>query len=139
MEKTEDTIRVKVDEVYPNLGIYGQGRGSFTKPAISGAATSAETLYRVRSEQFIYSRLFAFEGAYALVQPTHDGFFVSNEFPTFGVDRQRLLPGFLFAYFRRPSVWYALASQSTGLGDRRQRVHPDVILAHRIPLPPLAE
>lgn len=139
MEKSEDTIRVKLDQAYPNLGIYGQGRGSFTKPSIFGAATSAETLYRVRAGQFIYSRLFAFEGAYALVQPIQDGFFVSNEFPAFDVDRRRLLSGYLFAYFRRPSVWSALASQSTGLGNRRQRVHPDVILAHRIPLPPLTE
>jgi type I restriction enzyme S subunit len=139
LEKAEDTITVKPDQSYPNLGIYGQGRGSFTKPAISGASTSAEMLYRVRAGQFIYSRLFAFEGAYALVQPTHDGFFVSNEFPTFDVDRRRLLPDYLFAYFRRPTVWHALASQSTGLGNRRQRVHPNAVLAHRIPLPPVAE
>ncbi len=137
--KTEDAVIVQSDKSYPNLGVYGHGRGSFTKVPISGASTSAHTLFRVRAGQFIYSRLFAFEGAYAVVQEAHDGFFVSNEFPSFELDQLRLLPGFLRAYFRRPSVWNDLASQSTGLGNRRQRIHPEVILAHRIPLPPLAE
>ena len=139
MVKTEDTIQVRSDQAYSNLGIYGRGRGSFTKPPISGTATSADVLYRVRAGQFIYSRLFAFEGAYALVQETQDGSFVSNEFPSFDLDQSRLLPGYLFAYFRRPVVWNALASQSTGLGNRRQRIHPEVLLSHRVLLPPLAE
>jgi len=139
MVKTEDTVIVRSDTSYPNLGIFGQGRGSFTKPPISGSSTSAQTLFRVRAGQFIYSRLFAFEGAYAVVEESQDGFFVSNEFPSFKLDQRRILPGYLRAYFRRPSVWNELASQSTGLGNRRQRIHPEVILAHCAPLPPLAE
>ena len=57
------------------------GRGVFDKPPIEGTRTSAKTLYRIRSRQFIYSRLFAFEGAYAAVPPRCDGRYVSNEFP----------------------------------------------------------
>lgn len=134
-----DPHSVEADREYPNLGILSFGRGLFHKPPISGATTSARTLFRVRTGQFIYSRLFAFEGAYGLVTPDFDGHFVSNEFPTFDADPTRLLPEFVHAYFRRRDAWQVVAMQTTGMGNRRQRVQPERLLAHEIPLPPLAE
>lgn len=132
-----DVVHVDSSKSYPNLGIYSYARGTFTKPPIEGSTTSAPQLYRVRSNQFIYSRLFAFEGAYALVEPAQDGYYVSNEFPAFDLNAERILPEFLFAYFKSPTAWTQLAEHSTGLGNRRQRIHPEVILSHRIQLPPI--
>jgi type I restriction enzyme S subunit len=101
--------------------------------------TSAGTLYRVRAGNFIYSRLFAFEGSYGLVGEEFDGQFVSNEYPSFSMDRSRLDPGFLKAYFQIPHIWQKVAMGSKGVGSRRIRVQPDKVLAHKMPLPPLAE
>jgi hypothetical protein len=101
--------------------------------------TSAGTLYSVRAGNFIYSRLFAFEGSYGLVDDAFDGHFTSNEYPSFSLDRSRLDPGFLKAYFQFPRVWQDIAMGSRGVGSRRIRVQPDKVLAHRIPLPPLSE
>ncbi|MCZ2153404.1 MAG: type I restriction-modification system subunit M [Bryobacterales bacterium] len=115
---------------YPNIGIYSFGKGLFEKAPINGLTTSATTLYRVRSGQFIYSRLFAFEGAYGLVSPQFDGYFVSNEYPTFECDNRRLLPDYLVAYFSIPEVWKRAAATSKGLGDRRQRVQPSHNTVH---------
>lgn len=124
---------------YPNIGIYSFGRGTFVKPAIEAASTSASTLYRIRAGQIIYSRLFAFEGAYATVPAEQDGMFVSNEFPTFTVDASRADPRYIGWLFRWQETWRALRLGAVGMGDRRQRVHPDRLLAHRISLPHLAE
>ncbi len=134
-----EPCRVDPQGRYPNLGIYGFARGVFGKPPIDGAKTSASTLYKVRANQFIYSRLFAFEGAYAIVPQEMDGVFVSNEYPTFCVDHDRLLPRYLFWMFKRPDVWRHIAVGSKGMGDRRQRVHPEQVLRHRINLPSLDE
>jgi restriction endonuclease S subunit len=131
--------RVETERSYPNLGIYSFARGCFGKPPIDGNLTSAPTLYRVRSGQFIYSRLFAFEGAYAVVPDELDGAFVSNEFPCFDVQRERVLPRYLRWMFSLPRVWAALAEGSKGMGDRRKRVHPEQLLAFQAPLPPLEE
>lgn len=124
---------------YPNVGIYSFGRGVFQKPAIEGRTTSANTLYRIYSGQFIYSRLFAFEGAYGIVPESCDGSFVSNEFPTFGCDRRHVIPQYLGWMFRHPAIWKEVAARSTGIGHRRQRVHPEELLEHVISLPPLSE
>lgn len=124
---------------YPNVGIYSFGRGTFVKPAIEAASTSASTLYRIRAGQIIYSRLFAFEGAYATVPAEQDGMFVSNEFPTFTVDASRADPRYIGWLFRWQETWRALRLGAVGMGDRRQRVHPDRLLAHRISLPHISE
>ncbi len=123
---------------YPNCGIYSYARGLFAKPSIEGLTTSAHKLNRIRSGQFIYSRLFAFEGAYSIVPAEFDGFYVSNEYPTFECDGSQVLPEFLGAYFKAPTAWQRVAAGSKGLGNRRQRVKPDRLLAHDLDLPPLA-
>jgi type I restriction enzyme, S subunit len=134
-----DPCRVDPRGSYPNLGIYSFARGVFGKPPIDGAQTSATTLYRVRKGQFIYSRLFAFEGAYAIVPEEMDGVFVSNEYPTFDVDQEHLLPRYLYWFFQRRDVWRQVAVGAKGMGDRRQRVHPDKVLNYRIDLPSLGD
>lgn len=137
LQHVTDRQTVNPQTTYPNLGIYSFGKGLFKKRPIEGFATSAPFLYRVRSGQFIYSRLFAFEGACGIITPDYDGYFVSGEYPTFDCDGSKVTPEFLFAYFKLPSVWKKLSAGSKGLGDRRQRVHPDRILAHRLWLPPI--
>lgn len=139
LSKTSEPHTVKPDQEYPNFGIFSFGRGLFAKPPISGMASRATTLFRVRQGQFIYSRLFAFEGAYGLVTSEFDGCYVSNEYPAFDCDRSRLVPEYLGLYFKRPSVWKDVAQVSTGIGDRRRRIQPDDFLTHCIALPPVPE
>lgn len=134
-----DPVPVSPEQSYPNLGLYSYARGAFQKSPIDGMQTSARTLYKVRSGQFIYSRLFAFEGAYTVVPEEMDGFFVSNEYPTFDHDRDRLCERYLSWMFTQSGVWRSIAARSKGMGDRRQRVHPDQVLGFHIPLPPLDE
>jgi len=133
----EDAHIVNPEASYPDLGIYSFGRGLFKKPPIQGFATSAQKLYRVRTGQFIYSRLFAFEGAYGWVSDEFDGYFVSGEYPTFECDPERVKAEFLFAYFKSPTIWAEVSFGSKGLGDRRQRVKSDHFLRHRLLLPPM--
>lgn len=137
MHPVADPHTVLADRSYPNVGILSFGRGLFEKPPVDGSRTSAKTLFRINAGQFIYSRLFAFEGAYAAVDDRFDGYFVSSEFPTFDVDAERLDARYLAAYLRSLRIWDELARGSKGLGVRRQRVHVDTILAYEVWLPPL--
>jgi type I restriction enzyme S subunit len=129
--------RVETGRKYPNVGILSFGRGLFEKPPIDGSATAAATLYQIRARQFIYSRLFAFEGAYSAVAEHFDNYYVSNEFPTFDLDETVVDPEFLAAYFRSRDIWEELGRSSHGLGSRRQRVHPEAVLRVRVWLPPM--
>jgi type I restriction enzyme S subunit len=137
LKLVDDSQTVQADKSYPNLGIYSFGRGLFPKPPIDGALTSAKTLRKVKNGQFIYSRLFAFEGAYGMATENFNNCFVSNEYPTFDCNSSNMLVEFVTAYFKSPFVWQEVATGSKGLGDRRQRVQPDKVLTHEIWLPPL--
>ena len=59
---------------------------------------------RVVAGSFIYSRLFAWRGAFGVVPEELDGCYVSNEFPLYTIDDNQLLPEFLRIYFMRPTV-----------------------------------
>lgn len=139
MTPASQSVPVDVASEYPNIGILSFGRGVFLKPPIAGDKTSAKTLNRVRTGQFIYSRLFAFEGAYAFVPPEHDGYFVSNEFPAFDVDADISRAEFVAASLRSSQQWQALASSSKGLGLRRQRIQVEALLRHELWFPPIDE
>ncbi len=139
VSQSVDRHLVEAGRLYPNVGIYGFGRGVFEKPPIDGGTFGAQHLYRLRAGQFIYSRLKAFEGAYGLVPDCADGAFVTNEFPCFKINTDLITPRFLFWYFRRPIVWKQLARYSTGVGARRERLHPAAFLRETIPLPPIRD
>lgn len=134
-----DPHPIENDRSYPNVGILSYARGLFGKVPIDGATTSAKALYRIRSGQFIYSRLFAFEGAYALVSEEFDGCYVSNEFPTFDVNRERATAKFLMTLFMTEADWQEMRASTKGVGDRRLRIQPEHILARRIWIPPPQE
>lgn len=134
-----EPVDVEPDRSYPNLGIRSFGNGVFRKPDIDGGATSARSLHRVRAGQVIYSRLFAFEGAYGLVTPEFDGHFVSNEFPTFDVDADSVDAQWLVTCLRSPDRWRELAATSKGLGVRRRRVPVEAVLGYAVWLPPLLQ
>lgn len=132
-----DPVEVEPTASYPNIGMYSYARGPFLKSPIDGLSTSAKVLYRTKAGVFIYSRLFAFEGSYGVVDPVYGGHFVSSEYPMFEVDEEVCHIDFLWAYFKSPKVWAKVAHGSKGLGSRRQRVQPEQLLKHTLWLPPL--
>jgi type I restriction enzyme S subunit len=134
---SRDPHKTMTDGSYQNFGIYSYGRGLFLKSPIDGLLTSADKLYKVKRGQFIYSRLFAFEGAYGVVSDDYDGFFISNEYPTFDCINDVARVEFVLAYFKAPHIWQEVAVGSKGLGNRRQRVEPEQILKHVVWLPPM--
>jgi restriction endonuclease S subunit len=87
--------------------------------------------------QFIYNRLFAGKGAFGLVLPEFAGAFVSNEFPLFDTETERLSAEYLNLYFQQRPVWDYVEAVSTGTTASRNRWKESQFFAQHIPLPPL--
>lgn len=136
---TSDEIAVAPDETYRPVGIYSFGRGLFEKPSLMGSETTYLKFHRLHAGQFVYSRLFAWEGAFAVVASSFSGRVVSQEFPTFRIDKELANPGYIGWICRWPAFWEEMKGQTRGLGLRRKRVHPDHLLRVRVPLPDLPE
>ncbi len=131
-------VRVEPDRLYSTAGIYSWGKGLFPRQGFRGAETTYRDLAQLRAGQFVYSRLFAWEGALAVVSTASDGLWVSPEFPVFDV-AANAKPEYLAWLCRWPRLWEQLREATSGMGLRRQRVHPERLLELRIPLPGIEE
>jgi type I restriction enzyme S subunit len=133
-------VTVAPDKTYKLLGVRLEGRGAFLREEKSGDNISAKTLNPVRAGDFIYSRLFAWRGAFGVVSDEMNGCFVSDEFPTFSINTERLFPKFLQLYFARPLIWQEVEKFCTGTTKAsRNRFKEPFFLGLEIPLPPLTE
>jgi len=141
LTQVSDPVEVVPGQEYPHFGIYSFARGLFKKAPLLGDEIKASKLYRVREGQFIYGRLNAYEGAFAVISEDFDRHHVSNEFPAFACATDRVLPEILLAYFSTPAVWEALKRKVTGIGggagNRRIRLKETVLLSEGIWLPPI--
>ena len=81
------------------LGMRSKIGGPFLRETKKGTETAAQKLNRVQVGDFIYSRLFAWQGSFGLIPNEMDGCYVSNEFPIFQLDNSRVEPGYLVYWF----------------------------------------
>lgn len=125
---------------YRLLGVRLEGAGPFLRETRFGAELSASTLSRVKAGDLIYSRLFAWRGAFGVVPPELDGCWVSNEFPTFRPIGDRVDPSFVNLWFRLPQVLDQVAADCTGSTPlTRNRYKEQRFLGLEMPLPPIEE
>jgi type I restriction enzyme S subunit len=120
--------------VYAVAGVYGFGRGLISRDTIHGFETKYKTLTRLHEGDVVFSKLKAFEGAITVVPREGDGRYVSQEFPVFAVS-ERLNSRYLDHVLKSPGFLRKLASRSTGIGARRERVHPAQLLEMLVPVP----
>ena len=132
-------VDIVATHTYPSCGVLNRGRGLFDKGVTGGSDTSYTRLFRLSEGQIVYSKLFGWEGAVALVPAEFDGYFVSSEFPTFAPDPGRVAPGFLEQFLKSNQFTEDMARSTNGLGQRRQRVNIDAFLRILVPLPPTSE
>jgi type I restriction enzyme S subunit len=131
-----DAVKVDRDKKYPLLGVRWYAQGAFHRETVT---PKAGTIYRAQPGQFIYNRLFAWKGSFGLVTDGLAGSFVSNEFPLFSCDPDRLAPEYLALVFGRPEVWAEIERMSTGTTASRNRWNEPAFNAYRVALPSVAE
>lgn len=125
---------------YRLLGVRLEGAGVFHRETKLGSQISARTLNQVRSGDFIYSRLFAWRGAFGVITPEMDACYVSSEFPTFVPVSHDIDLDFLRFWFRLPTTLSQVDSNSSGSTKlSRNRFKENFFLDLEIPLPPLEE
>jgi type I restriction enzyme, S subunit len=125
---------------YRLLGAHWYAEGLYIKDTKPGSEIQANQLYRVETGDFVYNRLFAWKGSFALAGIDVHGCYVSNEFPCYRVQGDALDGRFLLHYFSRESIWHkALGLSTGGTPTSRNRLKEERLLAMTIPLPPIQE
>lgn len=75
-------VEVEIDGEYPELGVRSFGKGTFHKPILNGIDVGTKKLYSINPGDLVFSNVFSWEGAIAVVQPEDEGRVGSHRFIT---------------------------------------------------------
>lgn len=131
-------VAVVPGTAYRTLGVKWWGEGAYERETIDGSQTAARTLSIVREDDLIINKIWVRHGSTAIVPATVDGCSASGEFPTFELDRSRVLPRWLHWQTKTQDFWAKCDHLSRGTSGKN-RIKPELFLTIPIPLPPLAE
>ena len=99
--KSHDVIEIQDDIEYKqvtlkinNGGVVPRNNGE----TIKGSKIGTKRQHVVHTGQFIMSKIDARNGAYGIVPEELEGAIVTNDFPVFDVDAQKIIPQFLVYY-----------------------------------------
>jgi type I restriction enzyme S subunit len=138
LTKSEEWIEIQPDRQYQQVTVRLWGAGVVLRNEVSGAEIAGQRRLVVRSGQFIVSRIDARNGAFGLVPDALDGAVVSNDFPCFNVDHERIIPRFL-EWMSKTQDFIELCRAASEGTTNRVRLKIDRFLATEVPLPPLTE
>lgn len=131
-------IAVVPGQAYRTLGVRWWGEGAYERDTIDGSATAAKQLFEVHEDDLIINKIWVRHGSIGLVPAEMHGCVGSNEFPTFVLDRERVVPRWLYWMSKTRDMWRKCAALSQGTSGKN-RIKPEKFLTITIPLPPLAE
>ena len=140
LEQIQRPTPIEPDEEYRLLGMRSQIGGPFLRETKKGSEISARVLNQVKAGDFIYSRLFAWQGSFGVIPEELDGCYVSNEFPIFAVDKAHIDPRFLVFWFGLPQTQRTVEADCFGsTPGTRNRYKEEYCLKLETPCPPLNE
>lgn len=135
VELHEESVPVRTDSEYPQVGVRGFGGGLFPKAAVAGTETSYRAFNRLYVDALVLSQVKGWEGALALCPAELAGMYVSPEYRTFRCIPGEATPAYIGELVRTPWFWSLLQDATRGVGARRERTRPEQFLNIELPMP----
>ena len=134
----KDMVQVEDPRSVPLISVKLYGQGAVRREISDGKAPKPFTGNRGRAGQFVFSRIWARRGAMALLPSSLDGVVVTNEFPLFDINQNRLEPKYLLYLVQTRAFLDELERVSAGASGQN-RVKEAAFLNIAVQLPPLDE
>ncbi len=138
LTKSEEWVKLDPLATITQVRVQWWGQGAVVRKTATAAELGSDKWLSIRWNQFLISRIDARKGAAGIVPRNLHGAFVSNDFPAFNIDTERLEPQFLDWYSKTARFVEDCNSASEGTTNR-VRLKEDRFSAMRVPLPPLEE
>ena len=136
--RSQEVAELLPDAEYREVTVRLWGNGVVERGRIMGAEVAGSRRFVASAGQFIASRIDARNGAMGIVPMELDGSVVTNDFPLFNINSDRLLPAF-FGWLCRTRGFVELCQRASEGTTNRVRLKEGRFLSLQIPLPPLAE
>lgn len=123
---------------YQCLGVRWYGLGAYVRETKLGGMISRKKQWRVKENDVLYNKLFAWRGAFAVADKAADDCIASDKFPTYRFDATRVNPDYLRLWFRSPQLADQAQALSKGAAAlSKLTLNPPDFWKLTIPLPPL--
>lgn len=125
-------------KAYRQVGVRLWGEGAYERDCIDGAETTYAKFNRIESDDLIVNKIWARNGSVAVATPELAGGYVSTEFPTFTLNRDRATPGWIRLITKSREFWNACDEKAQGTSGKN-RIKPSQFLSIKVPLPSLID
>lgn len=139
--KSRAVIEVQDDVEYKQVTIKINNGGVVPRnngATIKGLNIGTKRQHVVHAGQFIMSKIDARNGAYGIIPKELEGAIVTNDFPVFDVDTEKMIPQFLVLISTTENFIEFARKCSSGTTNRK-RIDVDTFLNQQIPLPSIEE
>lgn len=130
-------VEIQSGETYHELGVRSFGRGLFDKPILTSDHLSWQKLFEIKADDIVFSNIKAWEGAFAIARPRHDGMVGSHRYLTCVVDNRTATPDFLWYFLQSPPGLEQVQAASPGSADRNRTLGQKSLEAILVPVPSL--
>lgn len=129
-------VVIEMDGEYPELGVRSFGKGTFHKPVLNGIDVGTKKLYHIRPGDLVFSNVFAWEGAIAVVRSEDAGRVGSHRFITCVAEEGLTTPEFLCFYLLTDEGIEKVREASPGGAGRNRTLGLKKLEKIEVPIPP---
>lgn len=128
-------VEIDVNAEYPELGVRCFGNGTFHKPILDGMDVGTKKLYQMVPGDLVFSNVFAWEGAIAVVKKEDEGRVGSHRFITCLPQSGVVTADFLCFYFLTTEGLEKIQAASPGGAGRNRTLGLKKLENIEVPVP----
>lgn len=125
-------------KIYRQIGVKWWGEGAYEREPLDGGSTRYSKFFQVVPGDLVINKIWTRHGSVCIIPDELSGCYVSNEFPAFTLDIERVEKDWLHWLTKTRWLWEECAKRSQGTSGKN-RIRPDEFLRIAIPLPPLED
>jgi type I restriction enzyme, S subunit len=136
--RSREVVNIEDDKVYNRVTVKINNNGVILRDTEQGVNIGTKKQYLAKAGQFIISKIDARNGAFGVIPNELNHAIVTNDFPLFDVNKEKIKPQFLLL-ITTTKVFVKFAQSCSSGTTNRQRMDIDMFLNQKIPLPKLED
>jgi len=143
MSEVAPLVRREVDidpqQHYTELGVRSFYKGTFHRRTVAGSEFSWQKLYRIHTNDLVFSNIMAWERAIAIATPNDNGCVGNHRILTCDANKDMATSVFLWYYFTTCEGFDKVYAASPGTAARNRTMTAKALMLLTVPLPPLPD
>jgi type I restriction enzyme S subunit len=131
-------VVIDPDASYTELGVRSFYKGTFHRRTVPGSEFTWQKMFRIESDDLIFSNIMAWEQAIALAKLEDHGCVGNHRMLTCLADKKQVLPAFLAYYFTTEEGFAKVYAASPGTAARNRTLVAGNLEAITVPIPSLS-